>query len=248
MGAGNESDLELGTTVRNTARVVKGNGARLLRNAMVLTLLLASWGCGGRTESMGDRAAQAGAGGSAGTRGTMSPATAGAPNGSAGARDAGVAAVVEAGAPTVGPADAGAVVADAGQPPAGPRPTCGGFAAPDTSHLCSGLLGLEFSRLTFAWLSASSAKVTVQIANAGQSFVSYPCFGITSDRPLRNTPVTLEPAVYVLLAGESHVYDFPVDFESPPPAGTVIHFTVWVDSQGLDCTEGGEFSFTEIAG
>jgi hypothetical protein len=154
--------------------------------------------------------------------------------------DAGDSVVPDADPVDAGPVDAGPV--DVGPVDVGPRPTCGGSGA-DTDNSCRALQALEFSSPQFGWADGGVGNVVVTITNAGSGVVPYPCFGLTVDQPTANLPTELEPMVYVLKAGQSGTYSFPVEFAGPVPPGTVLHFTVWVDSLNVGCTGVGEFPF-----
>lgn len=228
---------------------------RVWLNLMPLAALLSAPGCGGRADS-----ARASADAAQGVGGVASTATSGASaSGSGGseqittppgAGNAGADSSSAAGGPSSAgsaPIDAGVLMApDAGPIVVGPRPTCGGSGA-DTDNSCASLEALKFENPEFTWEYGGLGEVVVTITNTGSGIVPYPCFGITVDQPTTNLPTMLEPDVYVLKAGESGPYTFPVQFAEPVPHGTVLHFTVWVDSLNVGCADVGEFSFTAIA-
>lgn len=134
--------------------------------------------------------------------------------------------------------DAGAVIV-------GPRPTCGS-SDPDTSNSCQSLAQLRFENPRFDWTSGGGAEVVVTITNVGPNVVPYPCFGITVDRPTTNLSSALEAKVFALTAEHAEPYTFPLQFAGPVPPGTVLHFTVWVDSLNVGCTDVGEFAFAVV--
>ena len=222
-----------------------GNRKRVLLSLMQLTVLLSLGGCGGRaedalgaTQAAGGAASIAASGASAsGVSGAALP-TGGAPGSVAGASSS------SAG---TAPVDAGVLTApDAGSLVVGARPTCGGPGV-DTDNSCLALAQLEFENPSVKWADGGVGVVVVTITNAGASVVPYPCFGLTVDQPTTSLPTTLEPDLYALQAGESGPHTFPVQFAGPVPPGTVLHFTIWVDSLNVTCAGVGEFSFTVSA-
>lgn len=214
-----------------------GNRERIWSS--VMPLLLSAAACGGRVEiARASVLLDAGSGtaGGASASGGAAPVVMPDPSGGAGASSSsGGRAVIDAG---MAASDAGAVIV-------GPRPTCGSSDA-DTSDSCQSLAQLRFENPRFNWKSGGGAEVVVTITNLGPSVVPYPCFGLTVDRPTTNLTSSLEANVFALTAGQSGPYTFPLQFAGPVPPGTVLHFTVWVDSLNVGCTDVGEFAFAVV--
>jgi hypothetical protein len=103
----------------------------------------------------------------------------------------------------------------------------------------------QFSSPQFQWTHGNDGEVTVMIM-AGLG-VPYPCFGLTVDQPTTNPSTALEPSVYWIAPGQSAPHRFPVQFTGTVPPGTVLHFTVWVDSLNVDCPDSGVFAFAVTA-
>lgn len=208
-------------------------------NLILLSLRLSAGGCGGRAVSMRESVpldAGSAAAGGVNARGGADSVALGGTSARAGASsiDAGMSA-----------SDAGMSASDAGAVIVGPRPSCGS-SDPDTSNSCQSLAQLKFENPRFDWNDAGGAEVVITITNDGPSAVPYPCFGLTVDRPTTNLASRLESNVFALTAGQSGPYNFPLQFAGPVPPGTVLHFTVWVDSLNVGCADVGQFAFAVV--